>query len=155
MTVVNVDTNSESAFKPRSFEPAPKGIYIFSLSGPNGSFPLTIAPSESSGRDMVAVELHLEANADGSESPYKGRIVRDYCVLKDKNGQTDKMGTEKLAHLAQCFGAMTQDAIRTAGGVDLDFFAPDQRGKVEINVKVEKYEGEDRPKNNVVRYLWE
>lgn len=154
MPLVNVDTTQEDLFEQPSFEPVPKGVYICSL----GNLPGTpgvkpekeLRPQTSrSGNPNIPVCLVVEGDAEGSETPYKGRMIFDNCAL------SHEVGIKKLAHLALAFGAMTQGEIRDAGGVDTDRFTSDMRGKVDVGTKSEIYEGEDRVKNVARRYLFE
>lgn len=154
MGLITINTENEKLYEPRSFEPAPSGTYICSLAGQDGKFPLVTSVSKDKGSTMVPVELHIEANADGSETPHKGKIVFDYIVLKAADGTPSNVGEQKLAHLAQCFGVADQEAIRKAGGVDLDLFGPSSRGLVEISIRTEEYEGKLHSKNVVSRYFW-
>lgn len=157
MGIVNINTQSEDIFEQQSFEPIPAGVYLFSLGnlpGSNVEAKKTFAVQTSSkGTPIVPVQLRCEANADGSETKYKGRLVFDNCALSHEVGQ------KKLVHMALAFGAISKEEISAAGGVDLERFSPMLRAKVEIGVKMEKPfnepGGEAEPKNVVKRYLFE
>jgi hypothetical protein len=123
MPVVKVDTSSEGAFDHKAMEPAPSGVYICSLK----KLPLTVETSKAQNQ-MVVADLVIEADENGNDTPHKGKGVFNYISLSEKN-------FNPISHLALCFGAMTIEEMKEAGGVELERFSSDHRGKVQLGIQ--------------------
>jgi hypothetical protein len=140
MPVVKVDTSSEGAFDHKAMEPAPSGVYICSLK----KLPLTVETSKAQNQ-MVVADLVIEADENGNDTPHKGKGVFNYISLSEKN-------FNPISHLALCFGAMTIEEMKEAGGVELERFSSDHRGKVQLGIQAETEQYQ--AKNTVKKYLW-
>jgi len=159
MGVVKVNVNDD-LFSPDLYKPIPKGIYLFSIGNLPGVDPsikpekvFQVQTSKSSGNPMVPIQVRIEGDETGAECKEKGKVVFDNAVL------SEDFGIKKLTHLALSTGAMTKDEISQTGGVDLERFSPDLRGKCEVAIRMEKpYDdptGEPEPRNIIRRYLFE
>jgi hypothetical protein len=155
MSIVDLDFNvDDSTFESRSFEPAPAGVYIFSVSGKDAKYPLEISNSKE-GAVMVVSELRIEANADGSETPHKGKKVFENFVLKKKDGTVNDFGKKLLVQFALACGVTTEEQVRQKVGIDLNSIGPDTRLKADLMVKTEDDgNGNKTPRNRVKNFLW-
>ena len=148
-------TVNDDFFEPRSFDPAPAGVYLFSVCGKKGSYPIEIVESKDSHLPMVSVELHIEAGPKGEETPHKGKVVFENFVLKNKDGQKNEISLKMLTHMLLSFGATTEDAVKNKTPLDVSLLGPTNRGLAEIYIKSDKDQtGADRQQNHVRNFFW-
>ncbi len=156
MAIVDLDlTIGDDTFEPRSFDPAPPGVYVCSVTGKDGKYPLEITQGKDSSSIFIPTELRIESNADGSETKEKGKRIFENIVLKKKDGSPNDGGQKQLVQFALACGVITEEQVRNKQGIDLNAFGPETRLRVDVNVKNEKDQhGNEQLRNHVKNYLW-
>jgi hypothetical protein len=155
-SLIDLDMNvGDDFFEPRSFDPAPAGVYLFSVCGKRGAYPIEITESKDSHLPMVAVELHIEASPKGEETPHKGKVLFENFVLKDKDSKKNEISLKMLTHMLLSFGATTEEEVRNKTPLDISRLSPTSRGLAEIYVKSETDQaGNAQQRNHVRNFFW-